>query len=1496
MVFAASLLTPFRAYGNFKEVWIPQPNTPTYTVLAFYAIGCTPVPGITGVIEVQPKHGSVVVVGGTYTTPACPGVEFPGVQANYTWSDPTGQPGSGTDSFNVEFFAPPGYNGQVDYDIVTFEGFNQKLVGCSCDADQNGGNSPVAGLAFGGGGAGDAGGAQGRQQVTTSGSRGGGGPYLIGTPPGNGTLPLTGTLPLSGATNAGNGNMFEAVTDYSSSGMHPLAFARYYNNGASVTSFAHSLGQNWRSNYDRYLDILSPTVVAAERPTGQVLGFFWNGNSWISDSDTDVRLIQSGNTWTLTDHNDTVETYTTTATGDEALLNMIALRGGYTQTLAYNGNRQVTSVTDTYNRTLSFSYANGLLQSVSTPDELTFTYGYAAVGSGHALTSVSYSTSPATSIQYVYEDSHLPFALTGIVDENGHRYATWSYDDTTGRTLTSQYYGGADFTRFGYNDSDGSSTITNALGVTDTYTYMTLQNAPKVVQINRAATATTAAAVRMFTYDGNGYLQSATDWNGNITNYRNDAHGQPTAIVEAAGTPQQRETDIAYHSTYHLPVTVRTADMQTSFTYDSDGNLLTVTDSDGHDPNRTWTLTWANSLLASIKTSRTDVDGTTQFNYDSTGALISIANALGQQTKITNHTGGGLPLTVVDPNNVTTTLQYDGRLHLHTSTLHTAPGRNLATSRNYDRAGNLQEVVLPDGATLSYGYDRAHRLVSVTDSISERISYTLDKLGDVTQINVQDSSQNTTWTRSASFDALGRLLQDVGGVGQTTSYTYDGNGNALTIKSPLNRTTTRTFDALNRVSTSTDATGGLTTIGYDVHDRIVSVTDPNGAQTTYTRNGYGEVVRLQSPDSGTSQYSYDADGDLITKQAATGNVTQYTYDALDRLANATYPQDNQENVTYTYDQSGHGFGIGQLTSATDAAGTLSRSYDERGNVIQELRGIASHRLGTVYRYDAAGRLASIVYPSRWTVSYARNAMGQVDSISANGLRGPRHQVLSGVSYEPFGPVQALTYGNHIAESRSFDLAYRLKTLADRGTTALQQFGYSYDVDDNLKTISDSVHPSDHQTFGYDALDRLQSATGPYGNYSWTYNAVGSRLSETLGGVTTNYTYGSENNRLLTLTANGVTTQTLDYTADGNTSSFNPGWMNPNGDLITALTYNQAGQLASEMVGSQSLSQYTYDAFGQRLIKNVTGAAGSYYQHDVAGKLLEETDTNGRAQVDYVYLGSTPVAVIEPASAAVYFLHNDRLDTPQLATDSGQNIAWSASYLPFGSTSSVQGSITQNLRLPGQLYDFESGWDHNGFRDYVQAWGRYGQTDLIGLGGGVNTYHYANANPWKFTDVAGLEGGDVSSAGGCFYFGCIGVSVTYPADPSRRNWYFVTGFTLSPSLFGPYSSNAYSNDPDNYVEGTSMEASLTGVDLFGVSPWSGAWAVGGQVGTPGVTCSYATPIFRDFDYYDRALDQWGNKVFFSAMGLDYSEPKRYLPSPTPQDEANRWYDKYMRRPQ
>ncbi|HUN56488.1 MAG TPA: chitobiase/beta-hexosaminidase C-terminal domain-containing protein [Candidatus Binataceae bacterium] len=929
----------------------------------------------------------------------------------------------------------------------------------------------------------------------------------------------------------GNGNLFESASDYSTFGQNALSFTRYYNSLANSNTFASALGGNWRSNFQRYLRVLSSSRVIAERADGQQLLFTQQGGQWATDTDIDVSLTQSGSLWTLTDANDAIETYSTASAG-EALLETIQTRNGYTQTLHYGTGNQLTSVSDSYGRMLLFTYQNNLLNTLTTPDGLVVTYGYTSSGytpgTLDRLSTVEYSTTPSSIVSYLYENSSLPFALTGITDEDGNRYATWTYD-AMGRALTSQHGGGADLTSVAYNDSNGQRTLTNALGQQSIYTFTTLQGIPKLTAVARQATTSTAAASESFSYDSNGYLSSRTDWNGNQTTFVNNLHGLPTSISEAVGTSATRTTSITYDSTWvHLPSLISSDGVDISYTYDGSGEPLTKTLTDTtttttpystKGQSRTWTNTWSDFLLASTQTPN---GNTTSFGYDGTGALTSITDPLKHVTNITAHSGGGLPDTVVDPNGVTTNLVYDGRQRRISSTVSGTTG-TYKTSWAFDLAGNLLTTTLPDGSFLTNSYDTAHRLIKTTDALGNYISYTLNALGDRTASDIYQNGGTLTRQRSGTFDALGRELVDTGGAGQTTTRTFDPNGNVLTVEDGLNHITTNTYDALNRLSQSTDANSGTTTPVYDTHNRVISVTDANGNATLYTRNGFGDVIQQTSPDSGISVFRYDSDANLAGKTDALGIVTNQTFDALDRPLTTTYPAHAAENVAYTYDQTGSGFsfGIGRLTSVTDAAGSLTRTYEERGNLLSEVRVNGTTTLTTGYTYDGASRIANMTYPDGTLVTYQHDVAGYVSTVTAKLPGASTATTLATLTHQPFGPLSVVTYGNGIAENWAFDNSYRPTSITDTLSGApVQNLAYGYDLANNVKSITDAVTAANTQTFGYDSINRLisaASATGGYGSYAWTYDKVGNRLTQILNGTSTAYGYTSGTNRLATIT-------------------------------------------------------------------------------------------------------------------------------------------------------------------------------------------------------------------------------------------------------------------------------------------------------------------------------------------------------------------------------------------
>jgi YD repeat-containing protein len=153
---------------------------------------------------------------------------------------------------------------------------------------------------------------------------------------------------------------------------------------------------------------------------------------------------------------------------------------------------------------------------------------------------------------------------------------------------------------------------------------------------------------------------------------------------------------------------------------------------------RVWSYTYnATGQVLTVNGPRTDVTDVTTYAYytDTTathrvGDLSSVTDAAGHVTQFTSYDAHGHPLTVVDVNNVTTTLDYYPRGWLKSSSVGPAAGPTLATSYVYDNTGLLKTVTHPDGAVLTYSYDDAHRLTGIADSLGNTVTYVLDAMGN----------------------------------------------------------------------------------------------------------------------------------------------------------------------------------------------------------------------------------------------------------------------------------------------------------------------------------------------------------------------------------------------------------------------------------------------------------------------------------------------------------------------------------------------------------------------------------------------------------------------------------------------------------------------------------------------------------------------------------------------------------------------------------------------
>jgi YD repeat-containing protein len=189
-------------------------------------------------------------------------------------------------------------------------------------------------------------------------------------------------------------------------------------------------------------------------------------------------------------------------------------------------------------------------------------------------------------------------------------------------------------------------------------------------------------------------------------------------------------------------------------------------------------------------------------------------------------------------------------------------------------------------------------------------------------------------------------------------------------------------------------------------------------------------------------------------------------------------------VTLTYDEGTNQ--KGRLTTLADGSGTTTFSYDVYGNLTEESKVIDGHTHVTAYTYDAADLLASITYPSGRTVDYTRNVLGQITAVDTT-YDTTSLTVADTMSYAPFGPLTGLEFGNGLVLDRDYDTQYRLTAQT---TGSIQNLSFTLDAAGNIDATADGVDSGLSQSFTQDALNRIDTESGGYGDIEYAYDAVG----------------------------------------------------------------------------------------------------------------------------------------------------------------------------------------------------------------------------------------------------------------------------------------------------------------------------------------------------------------------------------------------------------------------
>jgi YD repeat-containing protein len=920
---------------------------------------------------------------------------------------------------------------------------------------------------------------------------------------------------------------------------------------------------------------------------------------------------------------------------------------------------------------------------------------------------------------YHYEHELLRYLLTGITDENGARFATYVYNDA-GSVVLSEHAGGAGRYTFDYS-SETARRITDPLGTErilnvryfgDTRGRITAESQP--------AGAGCSAGASALTYTADGDLASSTDFNGHKTCFVTDsARGLETrrivGLPASASCPAggdaipkaARMISTQWHGDWRVKSAVAEPNRITTYVYNgqpgADGQVarcagdatlstakpiavlcsMTVqatTDNSGAlgflatKTGAAWTWQYTYNGLGQLlmRSGPTNASGSidsTRFNYyaDTTdshtkGDLASATNAAGEMTEFREYREDGLATNIKRPNGQTVKLEYGPRQLLASSSVEDGSGVSEITRYQYDDAGQLTGVVAPDGSSIIYAYDAAHRLTDLRDSMGNRVHFSLDNMGNVIHREVRGVGGELVTRMQRTYDALSRLEReqrddDDAGI----SYAYDRGGNLTAMTDQLGRVTMQVFDSFDRVIAQSlppaapGASPSAIRYGYSQQDRLISVTDPRKLITRYTVDGFGQQTAVVSPDTGKTTTRFDAAGNPALSVDASGRKTNYRFDAVRRATRIG-------SSTFEYGKEGSG-SMGRLTTMNDDSGQTSYAYNGFGRLLAKTQkvgtGAGAKTFRLAYTYGSAGtsvgHVTSMTYPSGNRVDIPYGSDGQPISLTVAAPGGTPVTILSDIRYQTFGVVKGWSWGNSTTASpniyeRGFDMdgriiSYPLGHPAHNGAVRTLHYDAAGRILASTHTGGPAAALLD-QRYDYDGLDRLIGFEGANTSQRFQYDANGNRTRATFGTTTYVNDISTSSNRLSSTTGPDPAKRNS-FDAAGNITS----------DGNIQYSYGDDGRLRSA-VAQGGTTLYRYNGLGQRVMKSGPGGA-VHYLYDESGRLLGEYDSAGAVIQESVYLGDVPVAVLKldtegrsgsAAGLGIHYVYADHLSTPRVITE------------------------------------------------------------------------------------------------------------------------------------------------------------------------------------------------------------------------------------------------------
>ncbi len=765
----------------------------------------------------------------------------------------------------------------------------------------------------------------------------------------------------------------------------------------------------------------------------------------------------------------------------------------------------------------------------------------------------------------------------------------------------------------------------------------------------------------------------------------------------------------------------------------------------------------------------------------------------------------------------------------------------------YNELGLLSRSVAADGTQIDYRYNQLGQEILAADAAGPLRQTWYDAVGRVLRQKTRGGLD-----RRYRYDAAGRLAAEGIGELETDSVTYryedagrriirtDARGNQSVytsdqwgrLTSETNRLGARSecvYDALDRPARLCDFAGQRAAIQYDSAQNRRTTDFSSGERITEVLNAEGAVNYAAVNSDGALSYRYDAGGRIIEQgDSAAGVTVRFRYDRAGRriLASGADREiayrwgKNGElreiediktrlAVSFDYDRAGReterrfGNGVRLLTSydsagrvilireagptallraegyVYDGSGRRSHSVDENGRV-------------TVYRYDAAARLAIVYYPAQSGNGGGGDGSGGSGSAEWYDFNRAEHAALSAL-LERMGSGRSGLLGASapmFAERFSYDANGNRISRFRAGEMTL----YEYDAEDRLIRAGDV-------SFRYDPNGNLveEKSLRYLAEYRYTArNRIESAIYTDHVALTrarTTYRYDAFGRRTLSADDGAAPVRTLydtfsfdiltegpvfgDSTLTGSSLSGSPAGPAP----VTGGRYRAPGAEAADRYSTTDEGGYTLRsdrgtqtrsplyAGGSEMATHTSSGERLYYGTDLLGSVRSLTDASGR-----------------PVSRADWDCFGQPL--PSLATPA--------------SPPAVPALVSALVSVPGfrgKVQDPTTALHNYGYRDYSPATARW--TTVDPLHDGPNWYTYAENDPVNLVDWWGLD-----SVANLIYTKdneTITLNVyndAKPQQPARRTVYQATNnpqpMNTPRATTIPSNENYY---PQTYPEGT-----------------------------------------------------------------------------------------------